>query len=363
MKSLITTLILLVSASLSFAQGNLQFSYTVNTSGATTTIMVYVENVLAGTENMTSYTMNVYYDDTESTITNYDVTPTNGLGWFSLPSSTPFNARTNAAIPITHTGFGNVNVLDFFGNGSSFGSTATHILTITADNSIGTVAASSFYLSSSSQNHSEQVYNDNGTPIPNAFPVVINQNSNLPVEWLSFEAEPMEGHRSLLKWVTGSEQNNSGFEVERALATDLVPEWESIGFVDGEGTKDSPTEYAFVDPVPFSGENLYRLRQVDLNGEYDYSEVRSVWFEEDFTLSLYPNPTQDILNVRFMGIDQNQEDASFILFDSRGRELQAGNLNPFSISQVNLSGLPEGGYLIRIVLSGRAIVKRIAKVN
>lgn len=364
MKTFITTILFAVMASLCMAQGNLEFSYTFNNNGATSTIMVYVKNTLPTTENMTSYTMNVYFDNTQSSISGYDVTPTNSLGWISLPSQTPFNARTNGNIPITHTGFGNVNVLDFLGNGTNFGPTNTHILTINIDNSPGgTAVASDFYLSSSSQGHPEQVYNDDVSPIPNDYPIVMNQGGSFPVEWLSFDAEALEGYRSLLTWTTGSEENNSGFEIERAFAGDATLNWEALGFVDGAGTSSTPTAYRFVDPVPFTGENLYRIRQVDFNGEYSYSEVRSVWFEEDFTLSLYPNPTEDLLNIRFMGIDQDEQEAAFVLFDSRGRTIQEGTLDPFAISQVNLSGLPEGGYLIRILLSGRVVVKRIAKVN
>ena len=181
MKPLLTTLLFFGSLSLVMAQGNLRFSYTVSTSGSTSTIMLYVQNSGPGLENMTSYTMNLYHDNTESTITNFDMSPTNTLGWLSLPSSTVFNPTDNPSIPILHNGFGNINVLDFFGFGTNFDSSPTHILTITVDNSPGTNALGEFYLSSSSEGHPEQVYNDNGAPIPNAYPVIFVVNNPAPV--------------------------------------------------------------------------------------------------------------------------------------------------------------------------------------
>lgn len=367
MKNIISTLTILFTLffcmSLLSAQGNLEFSYTVNSSGNTTTVMVYATNTQAGaSENMTSFTMNVYYDNTESTITNFDTSPTNALGWFSLPSSSIFNSNNNPDIPITHTGFGNINVLDFSGNGSSFGNTATHILTITLDNSIGSNPGGSVYLSSYTQRHAEQVYNDNVSPIPNAYPVVMNQSGSFPVEWLAFEAAPLKGQQTLLSWATGTELNNAGFEIERALGEGLTRDWVSIGFVEGQGSTENATEYEFVDPLPYSGENLYRLRQVDFNGDYSYSEVRNVWFEEQFAVSIYPNPTEGVANIRFIGIDQTSSDATYLLLDARGKQVQRGTLSPFNITQLNLTDLPEGAYLIRIVLDGKTLIKRIAKM-
>ncbi|MEM7373390.1 MAG: hypothetical protein AAF587_32490, partial [Bacteroidota bacterium] len=173
MKTFFSCLLLVCSLSVGFSQGNLRFSYTVIPSGNTSTIMVYAYNSVPGTENMTSFTMNVYYDNTESSITTFDVSPLTTLSWIALPSFTTFNAASNASIPITHTGFGNVNVLDFLGMGTFVGQTPIHILTITADNSPGSDPSGTFYLSSSSEGHPEQVYNDNVMPIPNAYPVII----------------------------------------------------------------------------------------------------------------------------------------------------------------------------------------------
>lgn len=349
MKSFITTISLLLFTSLLFGQGNLRFSYTVTNNGANTVVDVFVQNIAAGTENMTSFTMNAYYDNTESSLTNFDVSPTNSLGWLSLPSSSTFNSAANGQVPITHTGFGNVNVLDFFSTGTSIGQTPTKILTINFDNTPGTAAGSSIFLTSFTDGHDAQVYNDNVSPIPNAYPVIMSQSGGFPVEWLGFEAKALDNSRTQLTWTTGSEINNAGFYVERSTPETSAMEWETLGFVAGAGTTTQESNYEFVDELPFTGENLYRIRQVDHNGGVDLSEVRSVFFEANFSMLLYPNPATISTTLEVEVLES--ETISLELLDLRGRmvkktehQLNAGT-NELGI---RLDQLPEGAYTIRV---------------
>ncbi|MEM7373389.1 MAG: T9SS type A sorting domain-containing protein [Bacteroidota bacterium] len=360
MKPFSTICLLLYSLSTCFGQGNLHFSYTLTTSGTTSIIKVYVDNPGPSPENITSYTMNVYYDDTESLLTNYDVSPSNALGWTSLPSSTILNERINPAIPIAHTGFGNINVLDFLRQGTFVGQTPIHLLTITADNSLGSDPTGEFYLSSSFEGHMEQVYNDKKGPIPNAFPVIVERNTSLPVEWLLFEAEALEGYQSLLTWATVSESNNEGFEVQRSIVKGGIPDWEYIGFVPGEGTVSHPSEYRFVDSIPLIGKNTYRLRQIDMNGEETYSEVREVHFSSDKSVLVHPNPTADILNIRVIDALEDAR-VSYQLFDMKGKILQRGPLESQNVNRIDIGRLPEATYLLWIFHNGESTKERIIK--
>lgn len=95
----------------------------------------------------------------------------------------------------------------------------------------------------------------------------------LPIELLRFDAA-LESHRSVkCTWATASEIDNDRFVVERS--TDGIT-FEGLGTVPGSGTTAAEHAYSFVDPVPKAGIDLYRLKQIDMDGSFTYSETRSV---------------------------------------------------------------------------------------
>ena len=117
-----------------------------------------------------------------------------------------------------------------------------------------------------------------------------------PVEMLSFNARPFSGY-VLLDWQTATEKNNEGFDIQRS--TDGKT-WETIGFVQGRGTTQTPQSYAYTDEAPLAGTSYYRLKQVDYNGAFEYSNILSVNYDLDGKqqgLKLFPNPVSDELNI------------------------------------------------------------------
>ncbi len=121
----------------------------------------------------------------------------------------------------------------------------------------------------------------------------------LPVELVSFEAQLTKENEVLLNWKTASEQNNRGFEVQRADETASLDEltWRSLGFMAGNGTTVESHQYSFLDEKPTPGVNYYRLSQSDFDGKEEYSQIESVELpvlENNFTdLKIYPNPSLD----------------------------------------------------------------------
>ncbi|NWF89578.1 MAG: T9SS type A sorting domain-containing protein, partial [Ignavibacteriaceae bacterium] len=110
----------------------------------------------------------------------------------------------------------------------------------------------------------------------------------LPVELTSFTASASNDIITL-NWETASEVNNSGFSIERK---GQAAEWKSIGFVPGYGTSAEKHNYSFNDKLNASGKYFYRLKQIDQNGQYNYSkEVEVVVTPSEFKLyNNYPNP-------------------------------------------------------------------------
>jgi hypothetical protein len=114
-----------------------------------------------------------------------------------------------------------------------------------------------------------------------------------PVELTSFTGRQNEGSVILL-WSTSTEINNRGFDVERKISDEENQNsgWMQIGFVAGNGTTTQQNEYTFSDKNLASGEYSYRLKQIDLDGKFKYSDVINVTLSPiDFVLNQnYPNP-------------------------------------------------------------------------
>ncbi|MBK7377929.1 MAG: T9SS type A sorting domain-containing protein [Ignavibacteriales bacterium] len=111
----------------------------------------------------------------------------------------------------------------------------------------------------------------------------------VPVELSSFTAEVISNGVKL-DWITSSEINNNGFIIERRL---FGYEFVEIGFVKGSGTSTEIIEYSFTDKNSLPGKYSYRLRQIDYNGSFEYSQIVDVELKDEieFTLSQnYPNP-------------------------------------------------------------------------
>jgi hypothetical protein len=109
----------------------------------------------------------------------------------------------------------------------------------------------------------------------------------LPVELIAFEVKLKNGLPHLT-WTTANELNNKGFEVEQSL--DGI-NFKNIGFINGNGTTQEIQNYRFEDNKPSMGINYYRLKQIDLNGDFEYSDIVSLEVKEKApTIKIFPNP-------------------------------------------------------------------------
>jgi len=122
----------------------------------------------------------------------------------------------------------------------------------------------------------------------------------LPVELASFTSS-INGNDVILNWRTVSEQNNSGFEIERKLSADI--EWNKISFVNGNGTSNESHSYSYEDKNLASGKYQYRLKQIDFNGNHEYfnlSNEVAIGTPNKFNLSQnYPNPFNPATKISF----------------------------------------------------------------
>ena len=121
----------------------------------------------------------------------------------------------------------------------------------------------------------------------------------VPVELVSFNYN-LDNGSVMLNWITATEMNNRGFEILRFEQTNN--DWTAIGFVPGFGTTTEPKSYSFVDENISSGFYSYRLKQVDFNGQYEYSDIIEVEVLSPNKFSLeqnYPNPFNPITKIKY----------------------------------------------------------------
>ena len=121
---------------------------------------------------------------------------------------------------------------------------------------------------------------------------------SVPVELTSFKAK-INGSSVVLNWSTVSETNNSGFEIEKSFNNQS---FEKVGFVQGAGTTTEGKDYSFTDTKVVTGQYSYRLKQIDLDGTFSYSNivVVSINAPDKFELAQnYPNPFNPETKIRF----------------------------------------------------------------
>ncbi len=201
--------------------------------------------------------------------------------------------------------------------------------------------------------------NDNGDKVYDSnnsqnYVATINIDSGLPVELIAFKALTSKSIIKL-KWQTATEVNNYGFEVQRA--DENRNNWEKIGFVAGNGNSNSPKQYTFVDNTVTSGKYFYRLKQIDIDGSFKYSNVIEVNLNlpDKFELKQnYPNPFNPATIIKYT-IPKSQQ-VQLTVYDVLGKEVatlvnekqQAGLYKVlFNAESIN-GGLPSGIYIYKL---------------
>jgi hypothetical protein len=125
------------------------------------------------------------------------------------------------------------------------------------------------------------------TTDPNTQNVVVCTMLPLPVQLLSFSAQKEGDKQVVLTWQTASEINNNYFDVERNTNGSA---FQKIGTIAGAGNSTALLNYTFNDEYPGPGINYYRLKQVDYDGNYTYSGIKAVRFNQSKEIIIYPAP-------------------------------------------------------------------------
>ncbi|MBL7762660.1 MAG: T9SS type A sorting domain-containing protein [Chitinophagaceae bacterium] len=168
----------------------------------------------------------------------------------------------------------------------------------------------------------------------------------LPVRLDFFNAK-QSGEQVKIDWATQSESNSDRFEVERSTNG---KDFKVIATIRAAGNSTLTQNYSAIDNNPENGNNYYRLRQVDLDGKFTYSMIKTLKWSTLELVKLYPNPVRNMVNVRFT--PERNETTAITLFDGSGKTLQRRNIAAVAGSNMvtawNVEGLAPGIYFFRI---------------
>jgi hypothetical protein len=170
-------------------------------------------------------------------------------------------------------------------------------------------------------------------------------NCSLPVDLVSFDADKLSANSVKLEWSTTSEKYNKVFVLERSL--DGI-HFDSIASLEGKGTTDIMNQYFYLDSNPYTTINYYRLKIVDNNGNYTYSSLAEVSFEEN-TIALAENTIISHL--------VSESTIYYVVLNSIGQLVQEGNYvarEGVTEKEISLTNFSKGIYIVKIV-SGNVV--------
>lgn len=145
----------------------------------------------------------------------------------------------------------------------------------------------------------------------------------IPVELINFSATLTGDQKILITWTTATETNNSGFEIQKQTGV-LSDNWKTIGFIEGQGNSTTNSEYEYLDNnVELFDKIFYRLKMIDFDGTFEYSDIIEVEVVSPLEFSLgqnYPNPFNPSTNIRFtLG---SRQFVSLKVYDILGNEIE-----------------------------------------
>ena len=183
----------------------------------------------------------------------------------------------------------------------------------------------------------------------------------LPVEWLSFDLRKMN-KTTAIAWKTASETNNSHFAIERKYKNQN--QWQAIGTLKANAIGSQINTYQWKDETPQLGENFYRIKQIDTDGKFDYSKIKSIVFDDKrpFEIQIVSNPIADA-SLRLMVTNPEQMPYTIAINNIEGKVVYSKTMDrPWeSTQEIDLKTLSSGIYNLQINNEEKIISHRFVK--
>ncbi|RTL60699.1 MAG: T9SS type A sorting domain-containing protein [Sphingobacteriales bacterium] len=162
----------------------------------------------------------------------------------------------------------------------------------------------------------------------------------LPVTWVGFSATLANNNQVMLNWEVTKQIDNAGYYVEYSRDGQT---WNDISFLSEKGSSGDIEYYNYKYTNAISGDNYFRIRQVDINGNFHYSTTELVTIKSDNKIAIWPNPATAQLNVEY----EIKADGMASISDLSGRTIEAISLHQ-GVNRCNIETLPKGIYIITI---------------
>jgi hypothetical protein len=169
-----------------------------------------------------------------------------------------------------------------------------------------------------------------------------NDNSVVPVKLSVFTVQKI-GNTGKISWATEQEINSSRFDVERSLDGRT---WNSIANINAAGNSTHRIDYSVTDNAPIKGINYYRLKQVDTDSRFIYSEVKSLLFNSAYTAQVSPNPAKGYINVYLT--KTGNLPASVEVLNMQGKRVYKTSTTQSTV-QIPAMSFAKGLYVVKVI--------------
>ncbi len=176
--------------------------------------------------------------------------------------------------------------------------------------------------------------------IDNAMP--FNVGLVVPVTWLYIKAQLLTTDNTIIQWATAQETNSLLFDIEWSInGVNFV----KIGSLAAKGNSSIVSTYNYIHTKAANGINYYRIKQMDVDGKFKYSEIVKVFQKQKGTLTIYPNPATTLIQLDFSG---KEKTVLIAIFDAQGKQIIQTSIQNTSPLKLNVQALPTGKYFLQI---------------
>lgn len=182
------------------------------------------------------------------------------------------------------------------------------------------------------------------------------EGGNLPITLASFSAG-RDQNTVAIRWTTSFEQSADRFELQSAV---LGKDFTTIATIPATNME-AGSSYSYVDMHPNRGTLQYRLKMIDFDGSFSYSEIRTLRGQGSITdFKVFPNPSNGAARI---SLPESSEQADVQVLDNSGRVIKTITLNNSNSAQI--SDLQKGMYMIRVTdkVSGEKVTKKLTVIN